>query len=160
MQLFAQQNAQFNIAFRKVFAGQGAVSDRENALAAALGPLPSDSARVIRLKSELLGLRADFDENAYKTWTDYHESTGKSYSKFLISDEYKKAKSEYNDILGKVRDANAELFRTSPKAGAKDKVSPEERAVPNASPAPTAPPVNETYSQRLERLRKEREGKK
>ena len=107
LQQMAQIEAQMTVMNRRTWLkGQGQVSDNESAMVAMLGPQHSDDPAVIRMKSEAIKLKADFEERAYEAWVDYHEKGG-SFSKFLVSPEYKAAKNDYNKRLGMALEANA-----------------------------------------------------
>ena len=121
LQMASQASARLQAQFRKMerTPGEGSISDMESRMFAALAPLMNDSDVVIRLKSEMLIARANFDEKLYERWVDYSESTGNSYQKFLASKEYKDALSEYRNTLKTLRDSNASLFSKGkrPSAG-------------------------------------------
>jgi hypothetical protein len=76
--------------------------------------LPTDTARVIGLKSELLALRTDYDKAAATLWVDWREQNpGKSFDKFrLSSDEFKALRKSYDSTLEAVRKANTDLLST------------------------------------------------
>ena len=112
LQMAAQASMRLQVQFRRMerIAGEGPTSDFETKMFAALAPQMNDSATVVRLKSELLKKRADFDERLYEKWIDFQENTGKSYQKFMTSDAYKSEVSNYRKTLKEIRDQNAELF--------------------------------------------------
>jgi hypothetical protein len=136
LQMFAQSAAQLNIQFRKTMQGQGQITEKESQLAAELGAMPSDSATVIRLKSELLIERSKFDDKAYGAWLEYRK-TGKSYDEFLHSNEYKDLKSEYSETLKNIREANAELLKKKPRASAEPSMSQGKTQAAPAKPLPS-----------------------
>ena len=112
LQMAAQASMRLQVQFRRMerIAGEGAMSDLETKMFAALAPQMNDSPTVIRLKSELLKKRSDFDERLYEKWVDFQETTGKSYQKFMTSDAYKSEVGNYRKILKEIRDQNTELF--------------------------------------------------
>lgn len=112
LQMAAQASMRLQVQFRRMerIAGEGAMSDLETKMFAALAPQMNDSPTVIRLKSELLKKRSDFDERLYEKWVDFQETTGKSYQKFMTSDAYKSEVANYRKILKDIRDQNVELF--------------------------------------------------
>lgn len=136
LQMASQASAKLQAQFRKMerTPGEGAISDMESRMFAALAPMMNDSAAVIRLKSELLNARADFDEKLYERWVDYSESTGKSYQRFITSPEYKELVGEYRKELQRMRQSNAELF--SGRSGGSKKR-------PIATEAETFAPLNQ-----------------
>ena len=95
--------------------GEGATDKKEGELYAAVEALPTDTARVIGLKSELLILRSDFDRMAAELWVDWREQNpNKSFDKFrLASKEYKELRNGYEDALDRVRKANAQMLGTA-----------------------------------------------
>jgi hypothetical protein len=112
LQMAAQASMRLQVQFRRMerIAGEGAMSDLETKMFAALAPQMNDSPTVIRLKSELLKKRSDFDENLYDKWIEFSESTGKSYQKFMTSDTYKSEVGKYRKVLKEIRDQNVDLF--------------------------------------------------
>jgi len=154
LQLMAQKLSQLTVQFRKSARapGEGATTESEGRLYAELGALPSDTAKVIRLKMEALEEKAKFDQQVFKVWTKFSKNPENTYRDFLASGyeegtELNKVMQSYDSRLEKIRSANADLFRTAPKSEAAP-------AAPSATPAKPAP-AGETYSQRLERLKKE-----
>jgi hypothetical protein len=118
--------------------------------------LPSDSQRAVILKSEALKMQGIFDEEKFKLWDK--KKNDMSYDKFLAVDEdFKELKSSYRKALDKVRADNMDLLAPKRKQDANKPVA-ETKPVIEAKPK-SEPPKNETYSQKLERLQKEREAK-
>ena len=117
LQMFNQKSAQLTTEMRKASRapGEGATDKKEGELYAAVEALPTDTARVIILKSELLVLRSDFDRMAAELWVDWREQNpNKSFDKFrLASKEYKELRNGYEDALDRVRKANAEMLGTN-----------------------------------------------
>lgn len=118
LQMFMARQAELTTQFRKSARapGEGATTESEGRLFAQLGVLPTDSAKVIRLKSEFLERRADFDEEVARAWVEYSEKPGNSYNKFLMSPELKEIKSKYEAVFKQMREANADLLRSAPKS--------------------------------------------
>jgi hypothetical protein len=117
LQMFNQKSAQLTTEMRKASRapGEGATDKKEGELYAAVEALPTDTARVIILKSELLILRSDFDRMAAEKWVEWRdENPGKSFDKFrLASKEYKELRNGYEDALDKIRKANAQMLGTN-----------------------------------------------
>jgi hypothetical protein len=117
LQMFNQKSAQLTTEMRKASRapGEGATDKKEGELYAAVEALPTDTARVIILKSELLILRSDFDRMAAERWVEWRdENPGKSFDKFrLASKEYKELRNGYEDALDKIRKANAQMLGTN-----------------------------------------------
>lgn len=148
LQMFAREYANLTVQFRKAarVPGEGATTEREGDLYAALGAMPTDTARVIRLKSEFIELKGKFDQEVFKAWNRFSKDPNNSYRDFLASEQYEKIANAYDARLGQIQKANAELFRTSPKS--KEPAKPAAPAAPAASAAkpasqstaPQAPP--------------------
>ena len=163
LQMFMQKSAQLQSRGRQLnrTPGEGATSDYETKLLGGIYALPSDSQRAIILKSDALILQGKFDEERFKLWNQKSKQSGYTYNDFLVDDDFKALKADYRKTLDRVREDNLDLL--SPK---KKEKAPAASAPPAAPPKPvdtTVPqqaPKNETYSQRLERLRREKEGKK
>ena len=134
LQMFNQKSAQLTTEMRKSSRapGEGATDKKEGELYAAVEALPTDTARVIGLKSELLILRSDFDRMAAEMWVQWRDDNpGKSFDKFrLASKEYKELRNGYEDALDRVRKANASMLGTA---------NPSQRQ--EATP-PSAPPAS------------------
>ena len=117
LQMFNQKSAQLTTEMRKSSRapGEGATDKKEGELYAAVEALPTDTARVIGLKSELLILRSDFDRMAAEMWVQWRDDNpGKSFDKFrLASKEYKELRNGYEDALDRVRKANASMLGTA-----------------------------------------------
>ena len=124
LQMFAQASAKLTTEMRRAsrVPGEGATSESEGKLYATVEALPSDSAKVIRLKTELLGLRTDFDERAAQLWVDWRDQNkGKSFDNFrLHSPEFKELRNNYDKALDARREANAEYF-----SGKKTQATPQ-----------------------------------
>jgi hypothetical protein len=156
LQLLAQKLSQLTVQFRKSARapGEGATTESEGRLYEQLGALRSDTAAVIRLKMEALEEKGKFDQAKFKIWSKFSKDPANSYRDFLASgyeegSELNKLLQDYDARLERVRRANADVFRTTPKAAAPTAPS---TAAP-AGPASQAP-KGETYSERLKRLQK------
>ena len=116
LQMFAQKSAQLTVELRKASRapGEGATTESEGRLYSQVEALPSDTARVIGLKSELLSLRTDYDKAAATLWVEWRDQNpGKSFDKFrLSSDEFKALRKSYDSTLEAVRKANTDLLST------------------------------------------------
>jgi hypothetical protein len=163
LQIFAQKYAELQSRGRQLnrTPGEGSTSDYETRLLGAIYALPSDSQRAVILKSEALILQSAFDEERHKLWTQKSKKAGYSYNDFMGDEEYKDLKNNYRTTLDRVRDENMDLLSPKPRASTSSNAP---AAVPAAPAAPAATttakpaPAKETFSQRLERLKKEREG--
>jgi hypothetical protein len=154
LQLFGQLNSQLQTRGRQLnrTPGEGSMSDYETKLLGGIYALPSDSARTIILKSDALKMQGMFDEQRFKLWSKKSKEPGYSYNDFLVDDEFKKLKTDYRQLLDRVRKENMDLL--SPKK--KDKTSSEK---PVVGATPTAP-ANETPLEKFKREKAEREGNK
>lgn len=145
LQMFAREYANLTVQFRKAarVPGEGATTEREGDLYAALGAMPTDTARVIRLKSEFIELKGKFDQEIFKAWNKFSKNPENSYRDFLASDQYEKIASAYDARLGQIQKANAELFRTSPRGN--EPARPAAPAAPASRPqaAPAAAPASQ-----------------
>lgn len=139
LQMFAQKYAQLTVQFRKAarVPGEGATTEREGDLYAQLGAMPSDTAKVIRLKSEFVELKGKYDQEVFKAWSKYSKNPDNSYRDFLGSKELEQVNDAYDRRLGEMRSANSELFRAPPKN--EDKKPAAARPPAATKPASTAP---------------------
>jgi len=145
LQLFQQKQSAITAEMRKMSrsTGEGATDKSEGRLYEAIGLLPTDSAKVLALKSEAIIQRSRFDFRAGQLLTRFQtEQPNKSFAYFQHNNEdYLELRKNYIATLDKMRTETAQYLRTSPKPAAKPK---------------TEAPAGETYSQRLDRLKKER----
>jgi hypothetical protein len=139
LQLFAQKYAQLTVQFRKAarVPGEGATTEREGDLYAQLGAMPTDTPKVIRLKSEFVELKGKYDQEVFKAWSRFSKNPENSYRDFLASDELNRVNDAYDRRLGEMRNANSELFRAAPKPA--DKKPAPQQAPAAAKPASNAP---------------------
>jgi hypothetical protein len=148
LQIFQQKQSAITAEMRKMARtpGEGATDKTEGQLYAAIGLLPTDSAKVLALKSEAMIQRARYDSRAAQLWSKFQEDNpNRSFTYFQNnSPEFKELQGNYVRTLNEMREKNADTFRTSPKNNA-------------ASPASssTTAPRGETYSERLKRLQRE-----
>jgi hypothetical protein len=151
LQMFMQKYAELTVNFRKVARapGEGATTESEGLLFSQLGALPSDTARVIILKSHALELKAEYDKQLFRAWNKYRgENKDASYGDFLASDVKDTLDNQYDATLQKVRERNGDLFggkkptETKPAAPAAP-AAPANRppAAPAAPATPAAGPV-------------------
>lgn len=140
LQLLAQKMSQLTVQFRKSARapGEGATTESEGRLYAELGALPSDTAKVIRLKMEALDEKAKYDQQVFVAWNKFSKNPENTYRDFLASayepnSALNNINEAYDARLEKMRKNNADLFRTSPKA-------PESKPAASSS-APSAPPT-------------------
>jgi hypothetical protein len=176
MQMFAQKHAELAARGRQLnrTPGEGAISDYETKLFGSIYALPSDSQRAVILKSDALKMQSMFDEERFKLWTQKSKQSGYTYNDFITDPEYKVLKGEYKKLLDKTREENLDLLtpkrkEKAPVAPAPVAPAPAPTAPPKPAPAPAPAPApvvtptpsaqapkNETYSERLKRLQKER----
>ncbi len=155
LQMFAQKSAQLTVELRKASRapGEGATTESEGRLYAQVEALPSDTSRVIGLKSELLELRTDYDKAAATLWVEWRDQNpGKSFDKFRLgSDEFKNLRKSYDSTLDAVRKANTDLLGTkAPTATTQSKPT-------SPSNAPSTAPANESPLDKFKREKAERE---
>jgi hypothetical protein len=145
LQMFMQKYAELTVNFRKVARapGEGATTESEGLLFSQLGALPSDTARVIILKSHALELKAEYDKQLFRAWNKFKgQNKDSSYGDFLASDAKETLDNQYDATLQKVRERNADLFggtrrRESAPATPAAPAAPASR--PPASSAPAGP---------------------
>jgi hypothetical protein len=175
LQLFQQKQSAITAEMRKMARspGEGATDKTEGQLYAAIGLLPTDSAKVLALKSEAMIQRARYDDRHAQLWSQFQEDNpNKSYTYFQHNNtEFKELQKNYVRTLNDMREKNADMLRTSPKkapapANAPASAPANKPAVaPAPAPSASAPPVSEapkgeTYSQRLKRLQAEEDARK
>jgi len=176
LQIFAQKYAELQSRGRQLnrTPGEGAISDYETKLLGAIYALPTDSQRAVILKSEALKLQSMFDEDRFALWKEKRKQTGYTYDDFTTDKDYKALKTDYKKTLDRVREENLDLLTPKKKTeaskpaapAASRPAAPSAPAAPPTPPAPapvatapaTTPPKNETYSEKLKRLQKERGG--
>jgi hypothetical protein len=121
LQLFQQKQSAITAEMRKMARspGEGATDKTEGQLYAAIGLLPSDSARVLALKSEAMVQRARYDARAAELWAKFQEENpSKSFTSFQTNNsDFKDLQKNYVRTLNDMREKNADMLRTSPKKG-------------------------------------------
>lgn len=122
LQLFQQKQSAITAEMRKMSRspGEGATDRAEGQLYAAIGILPTDSAKVLALKSEAMVQRARYDARAAELWSKFTEDNpNRSFTYFQHnSPEFKELQKNYVRTLNDMRDKNADTLRTSPKVPA------------------------------------------
>jgi hypothetical protein len=173
LQLFQQKQSAITAEMRKMARtpGEGATDKAEGQLYAAIGILPTDSTKVLALKSEAMIQRARYDSRARDLWAQFQEdSPNKSFTSFQNNNaEFKELQKNYVSALNDMREKNADTLR-SPKKTSASETPPASKPANAPTPVPTAPapaasapsrpPENETYSQRLKRLQAEEDARK
>ena len=122
LQLFQQKQSAITAEMRKMARspGEGATDKAEGQLYAAIGVLPTDSAKVLALKSEAMVQRARYDARAAELWSKFTEDNpNRSFTYFQHNNpEFKELQKNYVRTLNEMRDKNADTLRTSPKTPA------------------------------------------
>ena len=133
LQLFQQKQSAITAEMRKMARspGEGATDRAEGQLYQAIGILPTDSAKVLALKSEAMVQRARYDARAAELWSKFTEDNpNRSFTYFQHNNpEFKELQKNYVRTLNEMRDKNADTLRTSPKV-----------------PAPSAAPAGQSGS--------------
>ena len=155
LQMFMQKNAQLQSRGRQLnrTPGEGAISDFETRLLGGIYALPSDSQRAILLKSDALKMQGMFDEERFKLWNKKSKEPGYTYNDFLVDDDYKSIKSDYQKLLTRVREENLDLL--SPKRKEKAAAPAKAGTPSDAGGNPEIPKV-ETPLERFKREQAER----
>jgi hypothetical protein len=157
LQLFQQKQSAITAEMRKMARtpGEGATDKAEGQLYAAIGILPTDSSKVLALKSEAMIQRARYDARAAELWSQYQDQfPNKSFTYFQNNNpEFKELQKNYVRTLNDMRDKNADTLRSSPK---KDSSSATPSATP---PAKSAPSANELPHEKFKREKAEREAR-
>ncbi len=137
LNIFASKAGQLQINGRQLnrTPGEGSTSDYETKLFGSIYAMPSDSARVIVLKSEALKNQAAFDTARAKLWVEKKDKPGYTYDNFMFDEDYKTLKSQYQDLLKRLREENSDLFSSRAPAAA-----PPAASAPPAPAAAAAPP--------------------
>jgi hypothetical protein len=162
LQLFQQKQSAITAEMRKMARtpGEGATDKAEGQLYAAIGILPTDSAKVLALKSEAMIQRARYDARAAELWSQFQDkSPNKSFTYFQHNNsDFKELQKNYVRSLNDMREKNADTLRSNKKASA---------SAPAASPRPadgtgnqtTPARANETPLQKFQREKAERDAK-
>jgi hypothetical protein len=177
LQLFQQKQSAITAEMRKMARtpGEGATDRAEGQLYAAIGILPTDSTKVLALKSEAMIQRARYDARAAELWSKFQEDNpNKSFTYFQNSNpEFRELQKNYVRTLNEMREKNADTLRSPKNKPASETAPASAPARPATAPAapvstapapttsaPSQPPANETYSQRLKRLQAEEDARK
>ena len=176
LQLFQQKQSAITAEMRKMARtpGEGATDRAEGQLYAAIGILPTDSAKVLALKSEAMIQRARYDARAAELWSQFQDDNpNRSFTYFQSNNpEFRELQKNYVRTLNDMREKNADTLRSpknkpaseTPPASAPPASKPASAPAPTApapaASAPSQPPANETYSQRLKRLQAEENARK
>lgn len=153
LQMFAREYANLTVNFRKAarVPGEGATTEREGDLYAALGALPTDTARVIRMKAEFLENKGKYDQEVFRAWNKFSKDPKNSYRDFLASDELQSIKDAYDKRLGEIQRANSDVLgrRAKPAEPAKptapatpSKPAPQQASAPGVPPKKGSPAYN------------------
>ena len=151
LNIFGAKTGQLQINSRQLnrTPGEGSTSDFETKLFGSIYAMPSDSARVIVLKSEALKNQAAFDTERAKLWVEKSKKPGYTYNDFMTADkDYAALKSQYQGLLQRLRDENSDLFSgraaSAPPPPAAAAAAPPPAAA--AAPAAAATPLPATDS--------------
>jgi hypothetical protein len=145
--LVAKNIAELQVLFRRAerVPGEGSTSNVETNLYGALSIIPTDTARVIRMKAEFIRERAKYDEAVFRAWSEFSKNPRHTLRDFMVSDRMNALRGAYDDRLGEIQTNNADLLRTSraPRQGA---AAPQPAAQPSRQPAtaPRPPPMVNT----------------
>jgi hypothetical protein len=120
LQVFQQKQSAITAEMRKMARtpGEGATDKAEGQLYAAIGILPTDSAKVLALKSEAMIQRARYDARAAELWSQFQDrEPNKTFTYFQQNNpEFKELQKNYVRTLNDMREKNADTLRSSPKA--------------------------------------------
>jgi len=140
LQLFQQKQSAITAEMRKMARtpGEGATDKAEGQLYAAIGLLPTDSAKVLALKSEAMVQRARYDDRHAQLWSQFQEDyPNRSYTYFRNNQpDFKELQKNYVRTLNDMREKNADTLRSSPKAPAP---ATAPASAPSASKPASAP---------------------
>lgn len=152
LQLFQQKQSAITAEMRKMARtpGEGATDKSEGQLYAAIGILPTDSAKVLALKSEAMIQRARYDSRAAELWSQFQEDNpNKSFTYFRNNNQdFKQLQGNYVRALDDMREKNADTLR-----------SPKKSSTSQAPATSTPAPANETPLQKFKREKAEREAR-
>jgi hypothetical protein len=119
LQVFQQKQSAITAEMRKMARtpGEGATDKAEGQLYAAIGILPTDSAKVLALKSEAMIQRARYDARAAELWSQFQDKEpNKTFTYFQQNNpEFKELQKNYVRTLNDMREKNADMLRSSPK---------------------------------------------
>jgi len=105
--------------------GEGATSDLETRMQAALALTTSMSPEIVRIRGEVMRERAMYDEKVFEIWSKFKKEKQGYFQEFVNeSKEFKDLKKNYESRLENIRRDNAKFFGGSSKA-------PASRAAPS-----------------------------
>jgi hypothetical protein len=139
MQAYAKQTVEFRKESRSP--GEGATTESEGLLFSQIGALPSDTARVVIMKSEALKYKAEYDRQLLRTWNKWRgENPDGTYNEFLTSDAKDVLDNAYDKTLEGLRQRNSDILGTSktPRGGEK---KGDEKPAASSKPAEAPKPV-------------------
>jgi hypothetical protein len=138
LQLFQQKQSAITAEMRKMARtpGEGATDKAEGQLYAAIGILPTDSAKVLALKSEAMIQRARYDARAAQLWSQFQDDNpNRSFTYFQNNNpEFRELQKNYISTLNDMREKNADTLRSPKKA-------PASETPPASAPTRSAPPA-------------------
>jgi hypothetical protein len=99
--------------------GEGATSDLETRMQAALALTTSMSPEIVRIRGEVMRERAMYDEKVFELWSKFKKEKQGYFQEFVNeSNEFKNLKKNYESRLENIRRDNAKFFGGSSKAPA------------------------------------------
>lgn len=99
--------------------GEGATSDLETRMQAALALTTSMSPEIVRIRGEVMRERAMYDEKVFEIWSKFKKEKQGYFQEFVNeSKEFKDLKKNYESRLENIRRDNAKFFGGSSKAPA------------------------------------------
>lgn len=108
--------------------GEGATSDLETRMQAALALTTSMSPEIVRIRGEVMRERAMYDEKVFELWSKFKKEKQGYFQEFVNeSKEFKDLKKNYESRLENIRRDNAKFFGGSSKAPA-SKAAPSDEA--------------------------------
>jgi hypothetical protein len=108
--------------------GEGATSDLETRMQAALALTTSMSPEIVRIRGEVMRERAMYDEKVFELWSKFKKEKQGYFQEFVNeSNEFKNLKKNYESRLENIRRDNAKFFGGSSKAPA-SKAAPSDEA--------------------------------
>jgi hypothetical protein len=141
LQLFQQKQSAITAEMRRMARtpGEGATDKTEGQLYQAIGILPTDSAKVLALKSEAMIQRARYDSRAAELWSQFQDKEpNKSFTYFQQNNpEFRELQKNYVRTLNEMREKNADTLRSPKKTPASE--TPPASAPARTAPAPAAP---------------------
>jgi len=97
--------------------GEGATSDLETRMQAALALTTSMRPEIVRIRGEVMRERAMYDEKVFELWSKFKKEKQGYFQEFVNeSNEFKDLKKNYESRLENIRRDNAKFFSGSSKA--------------------------------------------